>query len=134
MSRPPLRIAIVDDEESVRKALQRLLRSFAMEAHVFASGRGFLAAVAELKPDGVLLDLHMPELSGFEVLDRLPPHLPAVVITGHDSPEAQARTRRAAAYLRKPVDGKLLETAIRAAVSAAQDFLTSQDPTKHPTS
>lgn len=117
MSGKILRIAIVDDEESVRKALQRLLRSHGVEAHTFSGGPQFLAALPALAPDCIVLDLHMPELSGFELLELLPPGLPVVVITGHDSPEAQARAQRASAYLRKPVEEKSLLDAIYQAVT-----------------
>ena len=112
-------IAIVDDEESVRKAFERLLRSAEMQAHVFASGADFLAALAGFSPDCVVLDLHMPGGSGFEVIARLQSRIPVVVITGHDSPEAEVRALGggAAAYLRKPVDDCALIEAITAAIA-----------------
>ena len=84
-------IAFVDDEESVRKALARLLRSAEMEAHVFASGAEFLSALAEFSPDCVVLDLHMPQVSGFEVIAAVQKRLPVVAITGNGSLEAEAR-------------------------------------------
>jgi FixJ family two-component response regulator len=111
-------IAIVDDEESVRKALERLLRSAEMEARVFASGTEFLTAIAGFTPDCVVLDLHMPGVSGFDVMAGLERRLPIVVITGHDSPEAEARALGggAAAYLRKPVGDRTLIGAISEAI------------------
>jgi len=112
-------IAIVDDEESVRKALERLLRSADMEARVFASGADFLAAVAGFSPDCVVLDLHMPGVSGFEVMAGLERRFPVVVITGHDSSEAEARALGggAAAYLCKPVNDRALIEAISTAIA-----------------
>lgn len=117
------RIAVVDDESSVRKALERLIRSAGMTVATFASGDEFLAAVALAVPDCVVLDLHMPGATGFEVLVRLARlaiRVPVVVITGHDSPEARQRAMAggAAAYLLKPVDERALLEAIAAALES----------------
>ena len=110
-------IAVVDDEESIRKALSRLLRASGYRVQTYSSGADFLASLEKGYPDLLVLDLHMPGLSGFEVheavsaLDRV---LPVIVVTGHDSPETRQRVidGRAAAYLRKPVDEELLLRAI----------------------
>lgn len=123
MSRPNHRIAVVDDESSVRKALERLIRSAGMSVTTFASGDEFLATVALAAPDCVVLDLHMPGTTGFEVQDRLAKlqtQVPVVVITGHDTPEARARVFAggAQAYLLKPVDERALLDAIVAAISS----------------
>ena len=123
MKFPPPVIALVDDEESVRKALVRLLRSAAIDARGFASGEEFLAALEDLRPGCVLLDLHMPGISGFEVLAQLQRRFPVVVITGQDSPAAEARAlgAGAAAYLRKPINDRELLDAIATAISQATD-------------
>jgi FixJ family two-component response regulator len=86
---------------------------------VFASGADFLAAVAGFSPDCVVLDLHMPGVSGFEVMAGLQRRLPVVVITGHDSSEAEARALGdgAAAYLCKPVNDRALIEAISTAIA-----------------
>ena len=122
-------IAIVDDEELVRKALERLLRSAEMEARVFASGAEFLTAIAEFNPDCVVLDLHMAGVSGFDVMAGLQWRFPIVVITGHDSPENAARALGggAAAYLRKPVNDRALIGAISEAI-AHSTMRTSSHP------
>lgn len=104
-----LLVAVVDDEESVRKALGRLLRAAGLDAHCYASGQSFLDAIEADLPSCLVLDLHMPGLNGMEVLERLgdrDPRLPTIVITGHDEPDTETRclTMGAAAYLRKPVD------------------------------
>jgi FixJ family two-component response regulator len=114
-------IAIVDDEESVRRALERLLRSAEMEARVFASGESFLAALADLRPDCLVLDLHMPGASGFEIMARVQARLPVVIITGHDTPEAEARSLAggAAFYLRKPINDRVLLEAIATAIASS---------------
>ena len=95
-----------------------------MAVETFADGDSFVEAMALRPADCVVLDLHMPRLSGFDVQVRLTEsgsHIPVVVLTGSDSAEAQARARAngAAAYLLKPVDGKTLLGAIAAAVLRA---------------
>jgi FixJ family two-component response regulator len=113
-------IAVVDDEEPVRKALKRLLRAAGLEAEGYASGKEFLAA--RRRPDCVVLDLHMPVMSGQALLKQIrgmSERLPVVVITGHDTPETrdECLAAGAAAYLRKPLDDRLLFNAISAALS-----------------
>jgi FixJ family two-component response regulator len=112
-------VAIVDDEEPVRKALKRLLRASGLEAETYACGKDFLEASALRRPDCVVLDLHMPDMSGYQVLNEMRAArrmLPTVVITAYDEPGAreQCLAAGAAAYLRKPLDEKLLLNAISA--------------------
>jgi FixJ family two-component response regulator len=114
-------IAIVDDEEPIRKALQRLLRASGLEAEGYASGQDFLDAAAGQRPDCVVLDLHMPGMSGLQVLRKLQavtPRLPTVIITAHDEAETreQCLAAGACAYLRKPLEDRLLLNAISAAM------------------
>jgi len=114
-------VAIVDDEESVRKALARLLRSAGFAVEAYASGAEFLGALPQRSPDCLVLDLRMPHVSGFDVqraLQQAGARLPVVVITGDDSPEsrAQALGLDARACLRKPVDAAMLLDAIADAV------------------
>jgi CheY-like chemotaxis protein len=91
----------------------------------YASGPDFLGSLKNGFPDIVVLDLHMPGLSGFEVqgaINALVRTVPVIVITGHDSPETRQRVLdgRAAAYLRKPIDEQLLIHAICEATGSAQ--------------
>lgn len=120
MSKETLLVAVVDDEESVRRALQRLLRSAGLEVVAFGDGREFLASLAAQPPDCLVLDLHMPEFSGFDVMDAVPDNLPVIAITGQDSRATQARAGRAQAYLRKPVNDEVLLEAIVSAVFLKQ--------------
>jgi FixJ family two-component response regulator len=114
-------VAVVDDEESIRKALNRLMRSAGLNVETFSSGAEFLASIATHRPDCVVLDLHMPQVNGFEVqtqLLTLTPPLPVVIITGQDSSEARERAMASSpsAYLRKPIDEKVLLDAVAAAI------------------
>jgi len=115
-------VAVLDDEEAVRKALKRLLRSAGFGVETFASGAEFLDSIKTRRPDCLVLDLHMPHLGGFEVQARLAQagdKIPIVAITGYDAPETRERVLNAgaAAYLRKPVDDLTLLEAIAAAVA-----------------
>ena len=116
------RIAVVDDEVSVRKALQRLLRSAGMDVDMFPSGAEFLCAVQSLQPDCVVLDLHMPDVNGFDVQERIAQwgmRLPMIVITGHGTDESRTRAIAGGAdlYLLKPVDDRVLLDGIVYAIS-----------------
>jgi FixJ family two-component response regulator len=98
MDRSRLRIAVIDDDESVRKALRRLLRAANLDADTFASGRDFLDSLAAQVPDCVVLDLHMPGMNGLDVQQQLARNgrqLPIVIITGHDEPLARCRAQNA---------------------------------------
>ena len=117
-------IAVVDDEEPDRKALKRLLRAAGLQAEGYASGQLFLDGTATRQPDCVVLDLHMPVMSGLQLLARIremPRRPGVVVITAHDQPETreQCLAAGASAYLCKPLDDRLLLSAISAALSKA---------------
>jgi FixJ family two-component response regulator len=119
------RIAIVDDDASVRKALQRLLRAADLDADTFASAEDFLASLPQAAPpDCLVLDLQMPGTSGLDLQQQivragLP--VPIVVITGHDAPGMRVRclAAGASAYLRKPLEAGKLLAAIEAAIHPA---------------
>jgi FixJ family two-component response regulator len=119
-------VSVVDDEETIRIAFQRLLRSANVNVETFGSGADFLTSLKTHRPDCVVLDLHMPQVNGFGVqaqLTREGIRLPIVVITGHDTPETRARALAggASAYLRKPVDDRALLDAISAALEPTSE-------------
>ena len=118
------RIAVVDDDPSVRKALARLLRASDLDADAYGSAQQFLESLQTSAPDCLVLDLQMPEMNGLALqreLGRAGIRLPIVVITGHDEPGMQARclAAGAAAYLRKPLEERTLLAAIEAAINPA---------------
>jgi FixJ family two-component response regulator len=106
-------IAVVDDEESVRKAVVRVLRAAGFAAHGFASGDAFLKSWHFDRPDCLVLDLQMPDVSGTEVqraLNTAGANFPIVIITAHDAPSMREECMRlgAVAYLCKPLDIRTL--------------------------
>ena len=110
-------VAIVDDDQPVRKALRRLLRAAGLEAVTYASGQEFLDARQLHRPDCLVLDLYMPGMSGLDLMQRIAedkPKLPVIIITGHDRPDMRSRCMSAGAkaYLCKPVAGPVLLGAI----------------------
>jgi len=118
-----LKISIVDDDQSVRKALFRLCGSAGFGVETFASGREFLDSLEKQRPDCVILDLHLPGLSGSDVQQQLAqqsPKLPIIMITGRDDPGVGDRLRiaGAAAYLNKPLEERGLLEAVAAATGA----------------
>lgn len=114
-------LAVVDDDADVRVALTRLVSSAGFAVETFASGADFLRSIEDHEPDCVVLDLHMPQMSGFDVQVALAnghPAVPVIVITGHDTPESRARATQLGAnvYLCKPVDDDTLLAAIGTAI------------------
>ena len=115
-------VAVVDDEQPVRRALQRLLRASGFDVRLFATGSDFMSHLEGI--DCVILDLHLPGMSGFEVQEALTERgasVPVVVLTGNDTPANRARSlaNGAHAYLCKPVDDKVLLEALRPLTSTA---------------
>ena len=122
MEKPRPFVAVVDDEESVRCALVRLLRASNLESEGFASGEAFLGSLANRRPDCLVLDLQMAGLSGRDVqkqLIGLQSPIPLIIITAHDEPtiREQCLADGAAAFLRKPLLGDVLVHAIQQAIA-----------------
>jgi len=134
MEKARLRIAVLDDEPQFCTALARLLKTHDFDVVTFTHGEEFFAACASPLPDCLLLDLHMPDVNGFDVLDRVAAqHLPVLVITGHDQPGNAERVRAAGGldYLLKPINETQLLHAIRAAVQCSPKSTTPVE--KQPT-
>ena len=129
-------IAVLDDEPKFCKALARLLKTHGFDVATFTRGEEFLQACASRVPICLLLDLHMPGLSGFEVLERIESrHLPALVITGHDQAGNAERVRGLGAlgYFLKPVNEHQLVSAIHDAISCSESNLSAANGSElHP--
>ena len=114
-------IAIVDDDPSVRRGLQRLVRSVGWKAETFASAQEFLAHARIEPPSCVVLDLQLPGLSGLDLQKRMAEaglETPIVFLTGHGNIPASVQAMKAGAieFLTKPFDEQDLLRAIQEAI------------------
>jgi FixJ family two-component response regulator len=113
----PLHVHIVDDDESVRKGLLRLMRSAGIESRAYESAEGFLAEVHNEGHACILMDITMPHMSGLELGARLREKgitLPVIAISARDDDDTRhlARDLGVRFFLRKPVDDQALLDAI----------------------
>lgn len=116
-------IAVVDDDEGFRSALQRFLRIFAFQVEAFASGEEFLRSNRLDAVGCVILDVAMPEMSGLEVQQQVVARglqIPIVFVTAHwdDELGRHAAAGGARAVLRKPLDHDELVRLVREALGA----------------
>ena len=111
-------IAIVDDDDSVRRSLLRVVQSAGYAAETFSSARAFLDWLPQGRAACLVLDVHMDEMSGFDLQDKLA--VPIIFITAHDDAETLERIEKsgAAGHLRKPFGEKSILAAIRRAVGS----------------
>jgi len=114
-------IFVVDDDESVRRALQRLLKSAGFAVETFASAEYFLKRTHHDAPGCLLLDVRMPGLSGLDLQKRLAASgstMPIIFMTAHDDEEARSEALKsgAVAFLLKPFEERALLDAIRGAI------------------
>ena len=120
-----MRVLIVDDEALARRGLRRALEGIP-EVEIVgecANGVEAVSAIVEHSPDLVLLDVQMPGLSGFGVIDRVGADAmpPVIFVTAHDRHALKAFEVHALDYVLKPVDPKRLrEAVLRAADGAAR--------------
>jgi FixJ family two-component response regulator len=121
MSRSVETVFIIDDDESVRRAVGRLIRSAGWNAETFATAEEFLGHPGRAAPGCLVLDLHLPGLCGLGLQERLRAEggrVPIVFISA--DPDAPARERAlragAVAFLQKPFEEQELLGAVRRAV------------------
>ena len=120
MKNVPL-VAIVDDDVSIRRSLQRLVQAAGYTVETFASARDFLDWLPNGQAACLVLDIHMSEMTGFELQERLA--VPVIFITAHDDARTRERIEKsgAAGHLRKPFDEQAVLQAIRQAVGIDGD-------------
>jgi two-component system response regulator FixJ len=114
-------IAIVDDDASIRRSLLRVVQSAGYQGETFASAREFLEWLPRNQAACLVLDVHMNDMNGFDLQDRLA--VPIIFITAHDDLPTLERIGKsgAAGYLRKPFHSSTVLDAIRRAVGAIQE-------------
>lgn len=125
MADPPLSIAIVDDDTSVLKALARLLSARSLRTRTHTSAEQFLASLGEARPDCLIVDLQMPEMTGLELhqkLIRSGIYIPTIIITAHAEAGTRERCKAAGitAFLAKPMQDATLFAAINDAIGTAK--------------
>jgi FixJ family two-component response regulator len=114
-----LTLVVVDDDQHIRRAVGRLLRSYGHHVRVFDSAEAFLAS--DCAADCVILDLELPGLNGLELEERLRQEgrrLPVVFITAHDELALRAAVHQPhRPFLKKPIDEDGLLDAIARATN-----------------
>jgi len=118
---PPRRISIVDDDASIREALKSLMRSIRFNAEAFASAEEFLASGRLDDTACLILDVHLPGMSGFELQNQLNIQqraIPIIFITAHADEASRQRALKGGAidFLGKPVRRDTLFNAIQSAI------------------
>ena len=128
-------VYVVDDDPSVRKALERLLRSAGYYAETFASASECLDFNHPDAPGCLVLDIKMPKLSGLELQDRLAEKgisFPIIFITGHGTVPASVRAFKAGAmdFLQKPFGDKELLDAVSRGIEKHRRLRQEQNEMK----
>lgn len=114
----PFYVAVVDDDESLRRSFGRLLRAAEFRPVVYASAEAFLADTRQPQFDCIVLDIELSGMSGIELKRRLTAAgttTPVIFMTAHDNGQARADTEAAgcAAYFRKIDPGTAVLATIR---------------------
>jgi FixJ family two-component response regulator len=117
-------VAVIEDDESYRGAIQRLLKSAGFSAQSFACAEEFLNPGVQHATGCLIADIRMPGMSGLELQsklnsDRCP--IPTIFITAHGDEKMRLQAMRAGAvkFLMKPFDGGILLEAVRAALESS---------------
>jgi FixJ family two-component response regulator len=118
-------VAIVDDNTSMRRALQRLLSVHKIDCRTYPSARTFLTALPSATPVCLIVDVDMPEMTGIDLqreLLKLGVQIPTIVLTAveNEAVAASAASLGAKAFLHKPMNRGALIAAIHSA-AAKQD-------------
>ena len=120
MAREPFTVYVVDDDESIRRALKRLLRSAGYHAVTFNSAEEFMEAASWREEGCLVLDIRLPGMTGLDLQEKLAASgakYPVIFMTAHDNPQWRDRAKKAGAvaYLRKPFEEESLLDAIHLA-------------------
>jgi FixJ family two-component response regulator len=114
-------VAVVEDDESYRVALQRLLKSAGLPVLAFASAEDFLNSGQQRETGCLISDIRMPGMSGLDLQARLNTEqcpIPTIFITAHGDEKMRLQAMRGGAvkFLAKPFDGAILLEAVRVAL------------------
>jgi FixJ family two-component response regulator len=119
-------VSIVDDDESVREALKGFIHSIGFRAEIFPSAEDFLASSNLDKTSCIIVDVHMPVMTGLELQCRLDSsrfRIPMIFVTAHDDPAVRVQALKGGAvdFLSKPFNADVLLSAIHAALDRKED-------------
>jgi len=133
---PPPTIHIVDDDDSFRRAISRLLQAAGFAVQAYASAGEFLLVHSGERPGCVLLDVQMPGLDGLELhaaLAKQAVPLPVVFVTGHGDIPMSVRAMKTGAvdFLTKPVKREVLLRAVEAALARDADQRVAREKSRH---
>jgi FixJ family two-component response regulator len=114
-------VAIVDDDDSMRGALQGLLKAIGLPARAFASAEEFLKSGQQHETACLIADIRMPGMSGLELQAKLNAEhcrIPTIFITAHGDAKMRMQALRAGAveFLAKPFDDEALLESVQAAL------------------
>lgn len=117
-------VAVVEDDESYRVALQRLLKSEGLSVLSFTSAEEFLNSGQQHETGCLIADIRMPRMSGLDLQARLNADhcpIPTIFITAHGDEKMRLQAMRGGAvkFLAKPFDGAILLEAVRVALGSA---------------
>lgn len=116
-------VAIVEDDESYRGAIQRLVKSAGFAAQCFSCAEDFLNSGLQHETGCLIADIRMPGMSGLDLQSKLNADhcpIPTIFITAHGDEKMRLQAMRAGAvkFLMKPFDGGTLLEAVRVALEA----------------
>jgi len=116
-------VAVVEDDESYRAAVQRLLKSAGLPVRSFASAEDFLKSGQQQETGCLIADIQMPGMSGLDLQAKLNAEhcpIPIIFITAHGDEEMRLQAMRAGAvkFLAKPFDGAVLLESVRVALKS----------------
>ncbi len=126
-------VFVIDDDASIRRSLQRLLRSAGLAVECFESAQEYLLSTHRSRAGCIVLDVKMPGISGFDLQDRLAAtreNIPIIFLTGHGSIPQSVRAIKAGAvdFIEKPFDDAvLIESVNRALKTARADKLKTDE-------
>ena len=130
------KVFVIDDDASVRRSLDRLLRSADYQVETFASAAAFLERERPVGAACIVLDVYMPAQSGMELQAELSAagyNLPIIFLTGHGDVPLAVRALKGGAvdFLTKPVDDAVLLESVSQALARHKTFLDTQSSTEN---
>jgi FixJ family two-component response regulator len=135
--RPKTLIGVVDDDPPIRAAIRRLLSSAGYAVNTFSGGQELLASLRDCLPQCLVVDVHMAEMTGLALRDRLRElgyHVPVILITANDTPQVRVAASQGgtSGLLIKPFKGSALLAAVAQAVASGSGGSPASPPSGSP--